>query len=296
MVYSRDKKDYYCESCEKTLKEIEEPEEFEDEKEDGKEDKKAEKPSSEKEGVAQTVPVRPPEVGTVRGLLFLTIGSIVYIIPAVLCQLLPIIGLFLLIFGFFIIYQDRSRHSNEHKYNMRFAAILFICWIVVNIISIVLSYYYVWIFGEELTDYSEKDIIPNSIIIDFIKNLRIVTILTSFGTGFLAIVKYLSIKKLIHQKYKKLLAIILPILIIAGFLAMMINIDNTNLIINDLEPSTKDDVEAGAPNYNMTTINETLPQSYVVFILGFGSEAAMILCIYLAYTNQRNIHRKKEFI
>ena len=289
MIYSREEKDYYCENCEKTLKEIEEPEIEE-------RDEEIDKTLTEKKGVAQSIPVRPPEVGTVRGLLFLTFGSIIYIIPAVLCQLLPIIGLFLLIFGFFIIYQDRKRHSQEHLSNMRFAAILFVSWIVVNIISIALSYYYVDIFNKDLSEYNATDIIPNSITIDFIKNLRIITILSSFGIGFLAIVKYLSIKNLIQQKYKKLLAIILPILIISGFLSMMINLDNSNLVINNLEPSTKEDVESGSPNYNMSAINDSLPLSYVVFILGFAFEAVMILCIYLTYTNQRDIHRKKDLI
>ena len=34
MIYSREEKDYYCENCEKTLKEIEEPE-IEERDEDG---------------------------------------------------------------------------------------------------------------------------------------------------------------------------------------------------------------------------------------------------------------------
>ena len=285
MIYDRELKDYYCEKCKKSLNEIERPEDIEE----AQKEPEASKESSQ-------LPARPPEIGTIRGILFLLIGSIIFMIPAIVCQILPLIALFLLIFGFFIMYQDRKSQSKAHRINMRFAAILFVAWIISNVVILILTYYFSINLTDSISKLEQGEIIPSSVFIDYILDIRIITIISFLGMGLLAILRYLVIKDLIRPNFKKVLTIIVPIILVSGFMSMYVNLESSELYIDNLEDTTKDEFEKnGQPNYNLSPLNASLPLIYTVYFLSYATEAIMIFCFYWAYTYQREIQRKKEF-
>jgi hypothetical protein len=278
MVFNRELKDYYCEKCKKSLKELEEP----------KADlKRPEEP-------AQPAPVRPPEVGTVKGILFIMIGSVIQLIAPWVCQTLSIISIFLFIFGFYMVYQDRRSQSKDHMSNVKLAAILVVIWIALNIITIAYSFYISNEISSEIADLDDKDVIQNSLIVRFLRDSRLLTIIAPLSIGILALFRYLSIKSLIQQKLKNILTIVVIVLLITGLFSMYLSMDYTEQIITGLEDpayqenTTKEDFATGTFNYNESSLDPNFTMIYAVLFLGITAEAIMILCFYWTYTYQRN--------
>ena len=137
MIFNRDIKDYYCTKCKSSLEELLEEEPLEEPEEKPK-------PKGKDEPKEHEAPAQPlmPQAGTLRGLLFMMIGSIILIISSLilLCQILEIVGLFLLILGFFIIYRDRENYPEEHRTSMKLAAFFIALWIALRIVVIIMEY------------------------------------------------------------------------------------------------------------------------------------------------------------
>ena len=149
MIFNRDLKDYYCERCKSSLTE-----------------RKSSVNTSE-DTVIETensAPTAPPEVGTIKGILFMLLGSLIMMINSFLppvWQMLGIIGLSLLILGFYLIYKDRQNYPSQHISNMRFAAILFVIWIIMYVLTTILNYYFVYDLLNEITDLGNNEVIPS---------------------------------------------------------------------------------------------------------------------------------------
>jgi len=273
MIFDRDIKDYYCEKCKKSLDEIKKPEI---------------EPEKPREPEQQTL-VQPPEIGTARGILFMMFGSIIIMINVLLppeCQVIGIIGIFLLIMGFYLVFKDRKNYSNEHIMNIKFAAILVTLWIIINIILLIYRTIIDFNFFDKLGDFDDDDIIPKSIIINYLKELRIIAFISPLVVGLSAIFRYLSIKNLIQPNLKKVLVIIVIISILSGFLIMYSSFDNSQRYIDNLGNITKGELESGDAN-NSTEISYNYILLYGASFLVITAEAIFILCFYWTYNYLR---------
>jgi hypothetical protein len=282
MIFDRKIKDYYCERCKKSLEDLKEPEE---------------PPKEEKSREEPTPPMKPPDVGTVKGVLFIMIGSIIQLIAPFMaafgCQIISIVGLFLIILGFYLVFQDRKRYSKNHISNIKFAAIIFIIYILINITAIVLSYYIITQIVGDIASLSQSDLIPESILLNYYENAKNQVLIMALTTGLLAIFQYLTIKELIEIKFKKILAIIVLIIIIVGFGNTFISLNFMNKEINHLEDTTKEQFQNLEFQFNQTELEDEVEDiefyiSYAVFFAKIAAEALIILFYYWTYVYQRN--------
>lgn len=271
MIFNRDIKDYYCENCKKSLDEIEKP------------DIEPEKPR---------VPEKPttpptPELATTRGLIFMMFGSIVLIIGPMVCLELFIIGFFLLIFGFFIVFKDRRNFSAEHQGNMKLAAVVIVIWLILNILlTLILPFFITEGVLNDLEEIEDEDIIPRRIILNYVKNINYILALTPLSITCLALGRYLAIKDLIQPKFKIILQLIVILLILSAFLSMYLNLVTINQFPEALENTTKKDfLDESSEVYSEISQDQIL--LYLTTFLGITAEAILILCFYWTYNYQR---------
>ncbi len=296
MIYNREIKDYYCEHCKSSLAEVEgkadvDPINAEHEASEKKVDIKKETETKEP-GSTEPQTITLPEVSTPRGLLFMMIGSAILMTILFLpqtCQIFGIIGIFLLILGFYLVYQDRKSHSNEHISNMKLAAFLIVVWIITYILTNIIILYITSISINEIANYKNADIIDNSIIISYNESIRILLITTPLIIGFLGIFRYLTIKSLIQPNLKKILTWILPFLILSGFLIMYVSMESINIDDSNLGETTKEKFINGDIN-NSAEIEMEIEYKILYYgsiFLNIFTETVMILCFYWTYKYQR---------
>jgi hypothetical protein len=322
MVFNRDIKDYYCETCEMSLEEIElgeqkSPLEMKqksirtekkgkrvkkplgkkikkgskiDRDEETSEEEQAEQDKQEKSETS-AVPIQPPEIGTIKGILFILIGSLIYVItiflPAI-CQILSIIGIFLLIFGFFLMYRDKHNYSEMHVQFLKLAAIVFVIWIAVYIALNIYLFQTMVYIENELTDLKSKDLIPNNIIIKIFEDVKYVAVLSFVVIILLAIFRYLAIRNLIQDRLKKVLEVSVLLLIVGGILSLYVNIEYSNFIVDNIDNTTKEEFENLDLNLTKEEDQNFNLLSSGVRFLNIMAEVIMILCFYWTYTYQKS--------
>jgi hypothetical protein len=291
MIFDREIKDYYCESCEESLRIIKK--ELNNNSENDLKDSKdandandAEDHGSDKDTEKDEGPPEQPEIGTVRGILFIMIGSLILILNPVLmlvCQLFGVIGLFLLIMGFFLVYKDKPRYSKNHQYYLKFAAILFIIWLIIYIISNI----YLILINIELTDeietYKNATYLPNHVIINHLNNLELIYLLTFPTISLIAIWRYLTIKELIHENLRLILEISVILIVVSALISTYLTMENNNFVISNLEDTTEE--EFYRFDFNLTNDESVDFQQISIGILLFNTaaEGIMILCYYWTY-------------
>jgi hypothetical protein len=282
MIFDREIKDYYCESCEESLRILKK--EINDELED--EPKNSKEPEDNGDSEKKEESLLQPEIGTVRGILFIMIGSLILVLNPVLmlvCELFGVIGLFLLIMGFFLVYKDKVRYSKSHQYYLRFAAILFVIWLIIYIISNI----YLILINIELTDeidtYKNTTYLPNQVIINHLNNLEIIYLLTFPTLSLIAIWRYLTIKELVQQNLKRVLEIAAILIVISAFISTYLTLENNSFVISNLEDTTEE--EFYRFDFNLTSGESVDYQQLSIGIILFNTsaEAIMILCYYWTY-------------
>ena len=271
MSYNREVKDYYCDSCKSSLGELEVPKITEEDS--------ISMPKSDQ------VPVS--EIGTLKGILFMMFGGLVLIIGPMVCLELYIIGFFLLIMGFFLVYKDRNNFTNEHKTNIKFAAILILIWIILSIILVLILPYIVQNnFLNEINDLKDEEFISKDTIVNYMENLNYIILLTPLIVACLTICRFLTIKELIQPRFIPILVIIVPMLVLSACLSMYINLETTSQLPEVLKDTTKKEFLNESKNpYSEIKQNEILV--YSTSFLSITSEAIMLLCFYWTYTYQR---------
>jgi hypothetical protein len=279
MEYNRDIKDYYCEHCKKSLKSLKLTDKLKGGGAGG------EQPDDDSED--SSVPA--PEMSTVKGLLYMIFGNILIIIAPLLifvCQFIELMGFIILILGFFMIYQDRNNFSKKHNSNIKFASVLMVVWIIINIIILIYSYNLILNLQTDLNPYKDNQTIPNSIIINYYNDLKLIYLGSVMVVSLSAILRFLTIKELIQDKLKKYLPLVVILLIIAGFLNMFIFTNLADRTAVNLEENTKSDLITGP--LNTTTDVDPGIIEYSVIMLGGVVETIMLLLFYFTYTHQRS--------
>jgi hypothetical protein len=285
MEYQKDIKDYFCENCDLSLKDIQKMEAKDEDKELDKEEGKS-KEEEQPDSFSQ------PDVATVKGIMFMMIGSLILILTPILqavCELFSIIGLFLLIMGFFMVYQDRKNQSREHEIYMKYALFFFIAWLVVylsiNIISIMVGND----ITNEIQNFDEDQVITRNIIKDYLEDIKIITIFSFPTITLLACFRFLTIKAIIQKNLRKVLGISLALLIISGFCSMIVTIEFYDTTIKNLEDTTRE--EFINLDFNTTENDENTNQNmmfYLLIFLNTSAEAIMLLCYYWAWRNKKD--------
>ncbi len=282
MIFDRDLRDYYCEKCKKSLTTLESKEVDDTEEIDEVDEKDVKLTGDSKQG-------SPPEVGTLKGLIFMMFGSIFLIVGPLVCQVLSMMGIALIILGFYMVYQDRNKHSRQHINSVRFAFILIIIWIIIYIFTIIFSYYISYNLDNELSDYKNDDIIPESILISYHESLISLAISIPLVVGIMGIAKYLTIKNLIIPKLKNVLTVIVSLLVLSGFLSMYVSIDLSQRYMDNVGDTTKEDFRVNEINYTIELSQNTYLLYYGVIFLNTTFEGILILCFYWTYKYQRTL-------
>ena len=276
MVFDREIKDYYCDHCEKSLKDLDTP-------------KKKEKVPITKE---ESMPVRPPDTGTVKGILFIMIGSVVNIISPFVCPSLAIISFFIFIIGFYLMYIDRKRHSKNHAANLKYAGILFVAVIIINILIMIYTFYLNSEINQQILDYEKDEIIPNSVFVNYLEITKNFIILSPLIISIMAISRYISIKELIESKFKKLLTVAVILILITSFFNMYLSLEYRDLEIGSIEETTRDQFDTTGVEFNQSKFNSNYPiaKQYLFFgffIMHIAFEVLLILCYFWTYSYQR---------
>jgi hypothetical protein len=328
MVFDRDLKDYYCENCESTLEELELSEFYDthtvkdrvkkqgikklgisketssrkkkrgsgkskSDRDIEKEDRKIRDESDK----ANDKQLPPTEAGTVKGVMFIMLGSIIDLISRLLggiCAILGVVGIFLLILGFFLVYQDRRRISQTHQRNLRIALIILAIWIIVRIALLIYEYMLTQEFFNQINKLDDDEIIPMKVIVEFFDGLIIVTSFFPLIVGSAALIKFLTIKDLIQSNLRIILTSAVILAIISGFVTMYSNIDNSEKFVDNVGDVTKEEMISGDIN-NSSKLNLNEYLFYSASFLDVTGEAIMILCFYWTYTYQKSKLQNKNY-
>ncbi len=247
------------------------------------------------EEVEKQIP--PLEAGTVKGVMFIMLGGIIDLISKLLpsiCSILGVVGIFLLILGFFLIYQDRKRFSQDHQRNLKIALIILAIWIIVQIILFIYQFVITQKFIDQIAKFGDDDIIPMEIIAEYFDGVFIIISFSPLIIGLTAILKFLTIKELIQENLKLILTLVVILLIVSGFISMYSNIDNSEKFLDNMDDITKEEMISGEFN-NSSELNLNEYLFYGSQFLSVTTEAIMILCFYWTYTYQKSKLQNKNY-
>jgi 4-hydroxybenzoate polyprenyltransferase len=304
MIFDRELKDYYCESCKLPLRDLKEPRESKEES------------TKSGDNASPTPPMRLPDVGSVKGVLFIMIGSIIQLISPFMaafgCQIISIIGLFLFILGLYMLYQDRKRYSKAHISNIKFASIILIAFIIsghtrikkINNKNCSVIFVFIQIYSysiqisisDDIDELDDEDIVPKSSIQNFFEAQKNLQLFLPITIGLLAIFQFLAIKELIEDKYRKILIITVIALVVIGF-GGLYSIKFIDQQINYLEDTKKSELMTNDIQYNITELEKQFTDTdyyinYGAFIGKVGFDSLMVLCYFWTYSYQKNKQQK----